>query len=35
MAAHIVAETRGRNREDALRDALDAAAHFVSGDIGS
>jgi sugar/nucleoside kinase (ribokinase family) len=35
MAAHIVAETRGANREDALRDALDAAAHYVSGDIGS
>ena len=35
MAAHIVAETQGRNREDALRDALDAAAHYVSGDIGS
>ncbi len=35
MAAHIVAETRGRTREDALRDALDAAAHYVSGDIGS
>ncbi|MGB3312846.1 MAG: PfkB family carbohydrate kinase [Albidovulum sp.] len=35
MAAHIVAETHGAGREDALRDALDAAAHFVSGDIGS
>jgi sugar/nucleoside kinase (ribokinase family) len=35
MAAHIVAETRGASREDALRDALDAAAHYVSGDIGS
>lgn len=35
MAAHIVAETQGRSREDALRDALDAAAHYVSGDIGS
>ena len=35
MAAHIVAETRGRNRADALRDALDAAAHYISGDIGS
>lgn len=35
MAAHIVAETRGESREAALRAALDAAAHHVSGDIGS
>ncbi len=35
MAAHIVAETRGVSREAALRAALDAAAHYVSGDIGS
>ncbi|MCV2870794.1 PfkB family carbohydrate kinase [Defluviimonas sp. WL0050] len=35
MAAHIVAETQGHSREDALRAALDAAAHYVSGDIGS
>lgn len=33
MAAHIAAEHRGRNREQALRDALDAAATYVSGDI--
>lgn len=35
MAAHIVAETRGESRKDALLSALDAAAHYVSGDIGS
>ncbi|WP_347309800.1 PfkB family carbohydrate kinase [Defluviimonas sp. SAOS-178_SWC] len=35
MAAHIVAEMRGESREAALRSALDAAAHYVSGDIGS
>ena len=35
MAAHIVAEARGERREAALRAALDAAAHYVSGDIGS
>ncbi len=35
MAAHIVAETRGEDRDAALRSALAAAAHYVSGDIGS
>ncbi|MDW4547850.1 PfkB family carbohydrate kinase [Defluviimonas sp. D31] len=35
MAAHIVAETRGEDRATALRSALDAAAQYVSGDIGS
>ncbi|MCV2869979.1 PfkB family carbohydrate kinase [Defluviimonas sp. WL0002] len=35
MAAHIAAERRGRNREQALAEALDAAALHVSGDIGS
>lgn len=35
MAAHVVAEKRGANRAAALQAALDAAAHYVSGDIGS
>lgn len=35
MAAHIVAEVRGESRDAALRSALAAAAHHVSGDIGS
>ncbi|SPH17831.1 Pseudouridine kinase [Defluviimonas aquaemixtae] len=35
MAAHIAAETRGESRADALQSALEAAAHHVSGDIGS
>lgn len=35
MAAHIAAETRGEPREAALATALEAAAHYVSGDIGS
>jgi sugar/nucleoside kinase (ribokinase family) len=35
MAAHIVAERRGAGRAEALQAALDAAAHYVSGDIGS
>ncbi|MCB2137741.1 MAG: kinase [Rhodobacteraceae bacterium] len=35
MAAHIVAETRGAGRGDALAAALDAAALYVSGEIGS
>jgi fructose-1-phosphate kinase PfkB-like protein len=35
MAAHIVAERRGETRAAALRSALAAAAHYVSGDIGS
>ncbi|OYX41087.1 MAG: kinase [Rhodobacterales bacterium 32-67-9] len=35
MAAHIAAEARGERREAALRSALEAAAHYVSGDIGS
>lgn len=35
MAAHIVAERRGEGRAAALQSALAAAAHYVSGDIGS
>ena len=35
MAAHIVAERRGADRAEALHAALDAAALYVSGDIGS
>lgn len=35
MAAHIVAERRGEGREAALQSALEAAALYVSGDIGS
>lgn len=35
MAAHIVAERDGRSREAALAAALQAAATYVSGDIGS
>lgn len=35
MAAHVVAERRGATRAAALQAALDAAAHYVSGDIGS
>ena len=35
MAAHIVAELRGADRQGALTQALEAAAHYVSGDIGS
>lgn len=35
MAAHIVAERRGETRAAALHSALAAAAHHVSGDIGS
>lgn len=35
MAAHIVAERRGLGRDDALQAALEAAALYVSGDIGS
>ncbi len=35
MAAHIVAEREGRSREAALTAALQAAATYVSGDIGS
>lgn len=35
MAAHIAAELRGEDREDALKSALDAAAVYVSGDIGA
>lgn len=31
MAAHIAAETRGENRQDALHTALEAAANYVSG----
>lgn len=33
MAAHIVAETKGADRQAALRAALDAAAAYVSGEI--
>ncbi len=35
MAAHIVAERTGSNRQDALNAALTAAAAYVSGDIGT
>jgi sugar/nucleoside kinase (ribokinase family) len=35
MAAHLVAEIRGADRATALAAALDAAAAFISGDIGS
>lgn len=35
MAAHIVAERRGSDRATALSRALQAAADYVSGDIGS
>ncbi|TGD63084.1 kinase [Tabrizicola sp. WMC-M-20] len=35
MAAHIVAEARGASRAQALQAALQAAADYVSGDIGS
>lgn len=35
MAAHLRAEMAGAGREDALGAALDAAALYVSGDIGS
>ena len=35
MAAHLVAERRGASRQDALDEALRAAATYVSGEIGS
>ena len=35
MAAHIVTESRGASRAQALEAALRAAAEYVSGDIGS
>lgn len=35
MAAHIAAEMAGKTRLDALKAALDAAATYVSGDIGA
>jgi sugar/nucleoside kinase (ribokinase family) len=35
MAAHLVAERRGADRQDALDNALRAAATYVSGEIGS
>jgi len=35
MAAHLVAELRGADRGAALAAALDAAASYVSGDIGT
>lgn len=34
MAAHIAAEARGAGRQQALSDALERAAIYVSGDIG-
>jgi sugar/nucleoside kinase (ribokinase family) len=35
MAAHLVAERRGADRQEALDEALSAAATYVSGDIGA
>lgn len=35
MAAHLVAERRGADRQTALDEALRAAATYVSGDIGA
>ena len=35
MAAHIVAERRGADRADALASALQAAANYVSGEVGT
>lgn len=35
MAAHVVAERRGQDREAALSAAIRAAADYVSGEIGS
>lgn len=35
MAAHLLAELRGAGRAEALAAALDAAALYVSGDIGT
>ena len=35
MAAHIAAEIAGRDAQDALEDALRAAADYVSGDVPS
>ena len=35
MAAHIVSELRGEDRPTALQSALNAAAQYVSGDIGT
>ena len=35
MAAHLVAERRGADRQSALDEALRAAATYVSGDIGA
>lgn len=35
MAAHLVAERRGATRQQALDEALRAAATYVSGDIGA
>jgi sugar/nucleoside kinase (ribokinase family) len=35
MAAHLVAERGGADRQSALDAALRAAATYVSGDIGS
>jgi sugar/nucleoside kinase (ribokinase family) len=35
MAAHLVAERRGASRQEALDEALRAAATYVSGEIGT
>jgi sugar/nucleoside kinase (ribokinase family) len=35
MAAHIVAERQGADRDAALQTALRAAADYVSGEVGS
>lgn len=35
MAAHLVAQRQGTSRQEALNEALRAAATYVSGDIGS
>ena len=35
MAAHIAAESKGASRPDALTQALEAAATYVSGDPNS
>lgn len=35
MAAHVIAEARGEGRPQALAAALQAAANYVSGEIGS
>lgn len=35
MATHLAAERQGRSRQDALRAALDAAAAYVAGAVGT